>query len=200
MVPRIPGIDELLSCSHVVHVPLRRPFRGLSFREVLIFDGAQGPGEWAAFVEYDDDVAALWLRGALEQAFDASISKPSPSLPSVRVNATFPALAPPDVPDWWARFPGALSAKVKVGEPGQSLDDDVARIAAIRSVGGPHISLRLDANGRWSVPEAQIALPRLQEFDIDYVEQPVRTVAEMVELRESLGATGIRLAADELIR
>ena len=195
----IPPNDELLEHSHVLRIPLVSPFRGLTFREVMVFEGPEGPGEWAPFVEYEDDVSALWLRSALEQSFDSTIPAPARS-ESIRVNATFPALNPEDVPDWWARFPGALSAKVKVGEPGQSLDDDYARIAAIRSVGGPNISLRLDANGRWSVAQALTALERLQEFDIEYVEQPAGTVAEMLELRESLEGTGIRLAADELIR
>jgi len=183
MSPHISGItdvDELIERSYVVSIPLRMPFRGLTHREVMLIDGPEGPGEWAAFTEYSDDVAAKWLAAALEQAFDDTVPAAPAGVEKVAVNATFPALEPGDVAGWWKRFPGAKAAKVKVGEPGQLLIDDVARVNAIRQAVGPDVTLRA--------------------FTIDYVEQPVATVDEMVYLKRQLRGTGIRLAADELIR
>jgi len=196
----ITDADELIERSYVVSIPLRVPFRGLTQREVMLIDGPEGPGEWAAFTEYPDDVAAKWLAAALEQAFDDTVPQPPAGVEKVAVNATFPALDPGDVAGWWKRFPGAKAAKVKVGEPGQLLIDDVARLNAIRQAVGPDVTLRLDANARWSVSEADKALFMLRAFNIDYIEQPVATVDEMVYLKRQLRGTGIRLAADELIR
>jgi len=196
----LPSVDELIERSTVVSIPLVRPFRGLTHREVMVFLGTQGPGEWAAFTEYDDSVATAWLRSALEQAFDPDIPQAPADIDVIRVNATFPALSPADVPGWWERFPGVASAKVKVGEPGQALSDDIARVKAIRDTAGPDVSLRLDANARWSLDQAHDALMSLARFDIDYVEQPVATIDEMVALKRLLKDSGIRLAADELIR
>ena len=203
MGPHISGItdvNELIERSYVVSIPLRIPFRGLTHREVMLIDGPEGPGEWAAFTEYPDDVAAKWLATALEQAFDDTVTPAPAGVEKVAVNATFPALDPGDVAAWWKKFPGAKAAKVKVGEPGQLLIDDVARVNAIRQAVGPDVTLRLDANARWSVSEADKALFMLRAFNIDYVEQPVSAVDEMVYLKRQLRGTGIRLAADELIR
>ena len=90
----VPTVEELLARSHVVNIPLIHPFRGLTSREVMVLEGPEGPGEWAAFPEYPDNVAALWLRTALEQAFDHTVPPAPPSGDRVAVNAIFPALPP----------------------------------------------------------------------------------------------------------
>lgn len=59
--------------------------------------------------------------------------------------------------------------KVKVGTA-----DDVARLKAIREA-RPDARIQIDANGAWSAKEAIAALPRLEEFDIELIEQPVRS-------------------------
>ncbi|PRC62351.1 O-succinylbenzoate synthase, partial [Mycobacterium sp. ITM-2017-0098] len=64
------------------------------------------------------------------------------------------AVAAGAVADVLARFPGARTAKVKVAEPGQSLADDVARVNAVRAA---IPTVRVDANGGWSVDEAVAA-------------------------------------------
>jgi len=88
---------------------------------------------------------------------------------------------------------------VKVAEQGQTLADDVARVAAVRAY-APDASIRVDANGGWSVAEALAALAELGP--LDYVEQPCATVEELAELRTKLVHRGlyVRVAADELIR
>ncbi len=60
----------------------------------------------------------------------------------------------------------------------------------------------MDANGAWTVEQAQVALRALHRFGLEYAEQPCRTVEELAELRRWLARTGIDvpIAADESIR
>ena len=69
----------------------------------------------------------------------------------IPINATVPAVAAAEVPEVLARFPGARTAKVKVAEPGQTLADDVDRVDAVRA---QVPTVRVDANGGWTVAEA----------------------------------------------
>jgi O-succinylbenzoate synthase len=92
---------------------------------------------------------------------------------------------------------GCRTAKVKVAEPGQSLDDDMARVEAVRDALGASGNVRVDANAAWSVDEAVTALDALSQFDLEYAEQPVATLPEMAELRRRVD---VRLAADESVR
>jgi L-alanine-DL-glutamate epimerase-like enolase superfamily enzyme len=72
----------------------------------------------------------------------------------------------------WAVGAGFRKMKVKVGI---DLDGDVARVRAVRAVVGPDVTLGVDANGGWVTPGNAVgAIGRLLEFDIAFVEQPVR--------------------------
>ena len=62
----IPSLAELTQTARVVSLPLRNKFRGLTQREVLIFEGPEGWAEWAPFIEYPDEEAAAWLTAAIE--------------------------------------------------------------------------------------------------------------------------------------
>jgi L-alanine-DL-glutamate epimerase-like enolase superfamily enzyme len=63
--------------------------------------------------------------------------------------------------------------------------DDLEQVAAVRESLGPKPRLRLDANGSWTIPQALRNLRALREYDIDFVEQPVRDhpVGQLAELR-----------------
>ena len=87
--------------------------------------------------------------------------------------------------------------KVKVGEPGQLLDDDVARVGAVRDALGAAGRVRIDANGAWSTSEAVAALRELSTFDLEYVEQPCATLPECAAVRLT---SGVRVAVDEGVR
>ena len=67
------------------------------------------------------------------------------------------------------------------------LDDaqDLAMVAAVREALGAAPRLRLDANGCWSLPQATRNLQALEEYDIDFIEQPVRDhpIGHLAELR-----------------
>jgi O-succinylbenzoate synthase len=187
-----PALDDLLGRVHVVSLPMRVRFRGITVREVALIDGPAGWGEFGAFLEYDDAEAAHWLASAVESAFQA----PPPTVRSaIPINATVPAVGAEQVPDVLARFPGARTAKVKVAEPGQSLADDVARVRAVRAL---IQTVRVDANGGWSVDEAVAAADALTvDGPLEYLEQPCATLAELAELRRRIT---VPVAADESIR
>ncbi|WP_299565522.1 o-succinylbenzoate synthase [uncultured Mycolicibacterium sp.] len=188
----MPDLDELVDRLHVVALPMRVRFRGITVREVALIDGPEGWGEFGAFPEYEPPEAAHWLASALEAAY-----RPAPVAHRDRVpiNATVPAVTPAEVPAVLARFPGARTAKVKVAEPGQTLADDVARVNAVRALVP---TVRVDANGGWTVEQAAAAAAALTaDGPIEYLEQPCRTVAELAELRRR---TDVPVAADESIR
>jgi O-succinylbenzoate synthase len=188
--------NDILPLAHVVSIPLTTSFRGLTHREVLLIEGPQGPAEWSPFLEYDDAEAATWLRAALEQAFEPS--SPAPS--SVRVNGTIPAVAAAQVAGLLASAGMPTTVKVKVGGPGTTLADDVERVRAVRDALGPTGRIRLDANGSWTLDEAEHAIRDMELLDLDYVEQPVSDLSDMAELRRRISRLGIQVAADESIR
>lgn len=202
----LPPIAEVLDSVHVVAIPTRTRFRGVTMREAVVFDAPEGASEFSPFVEYDDAEASAWLAAALDFGWAA---QPEPLRQRIEVNATVPAAPASEAAGILARFPGCRTAKVKVAERGQSLADDVARVRAVRETMGAHAKVRIDANGGWSVEEAVAALRALAEFDLDYAEQPCATVPELVRVRdrlrdaESAGACPaphVRIAADESVR
>lgn len=192
----LPDLADLLADAHVVALPMRVRFRGITTREAVVLRGPAGWTEFSPFVEYDDAEAAAWLRATVVFGW----TDHEPAADSVPVNATVPAIAADDVADLLARYPGCTTAKVKVAEPGTTVDDDVARVAAVRRVMGPEAAVRVDANGLWSVEQAAAALERLAPFDLQYAEQPCATVPELAELRSRIAGLGVRVAADESVR
>lgn len=192
-------IDDILGSLRVVSIPTRTRFRGLTSREAALFEGPEGWTEFSPFLEYDDAEAASWLAAALDFGW-----RPSPPVlrDRVLVNATMPAIDADNVAPILARFNGCTTAKIKVAERGQSLDDDVERVAEVRRLMGPDARIRVDANGAWTVAEALTAIRSLVELDLEYVEQPCATIDELEQLRALLLADGltVRVAADESVR
>lgn len=185
-------LDDILERLHVVALPMRVRFRGITVREVALIDGPAGWGEFGAFLEYEAPEASAWLASAVEAAY-----RPPPVVrrDRVPVNATVPAVPAGQVPEILARFPGARTAKVKVAEPGQTLADDVARVNAVRAL---IPVVRVDANGGWTVHEATAAATALTaDGPLEYLEQPCATVEELAALRRQVD---VPIAADESIR
>lgn len=181
-------LDDIIDRAHVVALPMREKFRGITVREALLIDGPAGWGEFSPFVEYPPEEAAAWLRSGLEAAVRGL---PRPAFPRVAVNATVPAVRPEKVEEVLARFPGCATVKVKVAEG--PLAEDIARVEAVRAL-RPDAAIRVDANRRWSVAEAIAAGRALGK--LEYMEQPCATVAELDRVRRA----GIPVAADESIR
>ncbi|MGB6070213.1 MAG: O-succinylbenzoate synthase, partial [Rhodococcus sp. (in: high G+C Gram-positive bacteria)] len=90
----IPAIDDVLDGAHVLSMPMRTKFRGITTREVMLVHGPAGWGEFSPFPEYDDVESAPWLASAIEAAWDGP---PSPLRRRIPVNATVPAVAAADV-------------------------------------------------------------------------------------------------------
>jgi O-succinylbenzoate synthase len=111
-----------------------------------------------------------------------------------------PAVAPESVADVLDRFPGCRTAKVKVAEPGGTIAEDAARVASVRRYLGPEGRIRVDANGLWNVDEAEHAVHAFADCDLEYVEQPCASVAELAELRRRVKYMGVPVAADESVR
>ena len=86
---------------------------------------------------------------------------------------------------------GLDSIKVKVGT-----QDDLKRLEAIRHVVGPGVSLRVDANGAWTVDEAITKLQMMESIDIAAVEQPIPpgNVADLAKVRKN---SSIPIMVDE---
>ena len=203
-------------------IPLKRPFvtaggvvtaRELVLLRVQSSDGNVGFGEAAPFEPYDGvplerAVAALTGAGGRRPAQARAAEEiarldlrarqderplAEPVKESLPVNMTL-AAGPPDeiaararegVRDGYACF------KLKVGLP-----DDADRVAAVREAVGPWPALRVDANGAWSVNEAVRAIRAIEDHDLEFVEQPCRSLRELAEVRQRVSTP---IAADESV-
>lgn len=193
----IPSLAELTDAARVVSIPLLHRFRGLENREAVLLRGPRGWTEFSPFIEYPDAEAAVWLAAAVDFGWNAT---PPTLRDSIPVNATLPAVGAGEVTGVLERFPGCRTVKVKAAEPGQTIADDVARVAAVREYLGPDGRIRLDANGAWSVDEAERAIHALERYDLEYVEQPCASVDELWQIRQRVKYMGIPIAADESVR
>jgi O-succinylbenzoate synthase len=179
-------------------LPLRHRFRGITVRQGLLLRGPGGWAEWSPFAEYGPQEAGQWwlaTQEALTEGF------PAPVRSHVPVNVTVPAVDPVTAYELTARS-GCRTAKVKVADPGQTADDDLARVEAVRAALGTSGKVRVDANGAWDVETAATRLAQLARLDLEYAEQPCASTEELAELRLLLARRGIDvlIAADESIR
>lgn len=193
----LPSLDEVDAGLRVVSLPLLTRFRGVDHREIALVRGPEGWTEFSPFLEYDAEESAAWLRAALDYGWNA---QPEALRDRIPVNATVPAVDPSEVGAVLASYHGCRTAKVKVAERGQTLDDDVARVIEVRRVLGAEGRIRIDANGGWNLDEAEHAVHALAVADLEYVEQPCASVDELAELRRRVKYMGIPVAADESVR
>lgn len=82
---------------------------------------------------------------------------------------------------------GASTLKVKVG---LGVQEDLARVAAVREAAGPDIRITVDANEGWTSNEAESAVERLARLGVVAVEQPLP--------REAAGASAALLKATSM--
>jgi O-succinylbenzoate synthase len=186
---------ELFSTMRVVALPTKTNFRGINIREVALFKGEYGWGEFSPFLEYGYEECSPWLMCAIEAA-----TQPRPKLyrNCVKVNGTIPALTDPaEIERIVASFPGVETFKVKVGD---NLSQDIARLAKVRTL-APKAKLRIDVNGNWDVATAITNLRSIFENigPLEYAEQPCATIEELRELKEKL-QVNIPIAGDEVLR
>ncbi len=200
MASNRPALIDLLSSARVVSLPLRTRFRGVVDREVMLFEGPNGWAEWSPFLEYSDEEAAVWLNGAIEYAFG---DQPVQLRDRIAVNATLPAVDASQVLATLAPFGSFRTVKIKVAEKGQTPGQDVDRIVAVKN-NFPDAKIRLDANGGWS-PELSFSFIKAlkgQGIELEYLEQPCKSIEELVKLRGLISDAGfeVKIAADESVR
>jgi o-succinylbenzoate synthase len=203
--------------------PFREPYTTsagvVTERELLLLriesaDGHVGYGEAAPFEPYDGiplerAVATLTrrsrgrrppqARAAVEMArLDLDARREDrpvgePGADAIPVNRTLVAGPPEEAAARAAEGvrEGYSCFKLKVGLP-----DDELRVAAVREAIGSWPALRIDANGAWAADEAIAMIRKLERFDLQFVEQPCRTLEELAEVRARVSAP---IAADESV-
>lgn len=195
----LPPLQEVLENLFTVEIPMTVTFRGVNSRQSALICGPYGWGEFAPFLEYGPQESAAWLACALEAAW---LPAPEPVRTRIPLNATLPAVPAERVPEVLAKYEGEIQElKIKVAEKGQSLADDIARVAAAREA-LPNARLKVDANMGYTLAGALDALRKLCEYGIIYAEQPVASIEDMAALRFAIAKEGLpaRIAADESIR
>jgi O-succinylbenzoate synthase len=190
----LPRLQQVLESAHVFALDLRSEFRSIKRRVGVLFDGHVGWSEFAPFTEYSDEISSRWLRAALEFGFgDIDVSGKT-----IRTNGIVPILSIEATKELVQEYLDVYQMNVIKLKCSESIENDTERIEAILSLSGA-ITLRLDANGTWSLAQAIENAKRLEKYRerIEYIEQPVRTLAEFKQLKAH---TSIALAADESIR
>lgn len=169
-------------------VALRHPVLGVTSRSGFLIEGEAGWAEWSPLPSWSREEGETAHRGALETAGNAF---PPIIQASVEINTMIPRVAP-DIAARMAVAAGCRTVKVEVGD----LEGE-ARIRAVREAVGPATHIRLDANGSWDLEQAIRSLDVLARYDIELVEDPVPTLADLAGLRRR---TSIPLAAETSIR
>jgi o-succinylbenzoate synthase len=203
--------------------PFREPYTTstgvVTERELLLLrvesaDGFVGYGEAAPFEPYDGiplerAIATLTrrsrgrrppqARAAVEMArLDLDARREGrpvgdPGADAIPVNRTLSAGPPEEASARAAEGvrDGYSCFKLKVGLP-----DDELRVAAVREAIGSWPALRIDANGAWSVEDAIASIRVLERYDLQFVEQPCKTLEELAEVRRRVS---VPIAADESV-
>lgn len=86
---------------------------------------------------------------------------------------------------------GLSQYKVKLG-----FEDDAAIVAALREALGPEASIRVDANGAWTLEQALDTLQRLEPYNIASCEEPLGR-SRMAELPTLAAQSPIPIMVDE---
>lgn len=184
------SLEEIFKDFHLVKLNLKTPFRGVSYREVALFKGPSGWGEFSPFLEYDQFESASWLAAGIEAAFGDQTAL---ERDEISINATLPAINDREsIEKIIALYPGVKTVKIKVGN---DKEENLARIATVKEI-NPQLKIRLDVNGSWSVEEAVDNLKDIQD-QIEYVEQPCGSLDELKALKRKIT---VPIAVDELLR
>jgi muconate cycloisomerase len=88
---------------------------------------------------------------------------------------------------------GFKYVKMKIGK-----GNDQERIAIVRDILGPSVSLRLDANGAFGVKKAIQFIKSVEKFNIDSIEQPIKR-GDVADLAFVKSNSSIPVMADESI-
>jgi o-succinylbenzoate synthase len=126
-------------------------------------------------------------RSAAEGRLETTETSPVPC--NATLVAGEPAAVAKDALRWAEE--GFSTFKLKLGA-----GDDVGQVRAVREALGAGAKVRLDANAAWDAETAKRTLAELEPLDVELVEQPVATLAELAEVASG---TSIPIAGDESI-
>jgi O-succinylbenzoate synthase len=85
---------------------------------------------------------------------------------------------------------------IKLKADGRDMPRVCATLREVRDVVGAPMRIRIDLNSAWTVDEAIDWIPRLAAYGIEYIEQPVASVAELSRVRS---VVDVPIAADECV-
>lgn len=167
----------------VFAIPVRYGAGGLTVREGVLLEGPQGWGEFAPWPGSTADELTRWLTAATEPG---TVGWPEPLRGDVPIATTIPAVDPARAAALAAES-GCAVAEVTVGTG--PIDDDVARVVAVRDALGPGGAVRCDAGGRWDADTAIRAIGAIVDAvgDLQYVERPCREFGDVAAVRRQVG-------------
>ncbi len=90
---------------------------------------------------------------------------------------------------------GFKTIKLKIGR--NRFSDDIDFLEKIRKYFSDDIKIRLDINAAWSFNEACIKLKEIAYFNIEYIEQPLNNLHELLELAAN---SPVNIAVDESLK
>jgi O-succinylbenzoate synthase len=191
------SLAQILDSLTVIQLPMRTKFRGITNREVALFKTEEGWGEFSPFLEYDDNESIPWLLSGIEAVSNNQFPI---HREWIDINGTIPDTdSESEIAQLIELYHGAHTFKVKVGS---GLSEDLLRIARVRKF-APNAKIRIDVNGSWSIKDAISNISAIYEDVsgeyLEYIEQPVATLIELKELKETLGIP-VKIAVDELLR
>jgi len=83
--------------------------------------------------------------------------------------------------------------KLKVGT---DVDEDIARVRAVRDAVGKDVRIRIDANQGWTLKQAKKALAEMDRYDVELAEQPLKWY-DLEGMAELTRTSPIPIMADE---
>ncbi len=90
---------------------------------------------------------------------------------------------------------GYTTLKLKIGR--DDFKKDINVIQEIKKAVNNEIQIRVDVNGKWKFSEAKRNIEKLKEFKLEYIEQPVKRIADLAKLNKF---KSVPIAADESCR
>jgi o-succinylbenzoate synthase len=182
--------ETALSNLKTFRVELTDAMRQETYREGVLIRGDFGWSEFAPFPHHTIEHSARWLQAALEMAWS---KQPEPIEKQIKVNAISTSPDPKKAIDILTAT-GCKTLKVKLN--GTNIDSDIAFLEAVISA-YPEIVFRIDFNGSLKISDALNYSNKLSEFNIEYIEQPCKSIEEIKELK---ALTKIPVAIDENLR
>ena len=180
-----------LSCF----LPKLKSVRFESIAEILDLFSSDFPHCYCALSALDTALCDLQAQYSVCSFASLFCNSPQNTLP---VNGLLSQRSLPDLAKQTRELSsqGFQTLKLKVGAG--SLEDDLERVALVRNTAPYGSKLRLDANASWNLSQALVAIERFSIFDIEYIEQPLRT-----DLSKDFSAlnkhSAIALALDESV-